>query len=103
MAPNLNFGVFPRLGWQISTGSRRSGPRVSPEMNDSDLVLIRTSNFLGIGSLRKKLQLFKDHSKTQKNCSCNENFDENREKSVQQIMVSNSKSTMFFVRVFARN
>ena len=87
MAPNLNFGVFRQRGWQIPTGSRRSRPRVSPEMNDSDLVLIRTSNFLGIGSLRKKLQPFKDHSKTQKNCSCNENFDENREKSVQKIIL----------------
>ena len=65
MAPNLNFGVFPQLGWQIPTGSRRSRPRVSPEMNDSDLVLIRTSKFLGIGSLRKKLQPSKDHRKSE--------------------------------------
>ena len=35
-------------------------------MNDSDRVLIRISKILEIGSLRKKLQPFKDHRKTEK-------------------------------------
>ena len=58
-------------------------------MNDSDLVLIRTSNFLGIGSLRKKLQPFKDHRKNEKigdQRRCNQNINENLPKNVQKIM-----------------
>ena len=54
-------------------------------MNDSDLVLIRTSIFLGIGSLRKKLQPFKDHRKNEKfgdQRRCNQNINENLPKNV---------------------
>ena len=45
---------------------------LTTEMNGSDLVLIRISKIIEIGSLRKKLQPFKDHRKSEKISMCNE-------------------------------
>ena len=59
-------------------------------MNDSDIVLIRTSKIIEIGSLRKKLQPFKDHRKSEKSGDpwvCNENNQWKASKNVQKYSI----------------